>query len=165
MRSGRRVQVQAVPGWPQAARDLVRELGGHPGRLALICGPQDARQTAALISEAANIPLVRVGQQWTAEDGVRDPTAVLSGTGCLLDLDILFWPELRIDPINALHALARRSVVLAVWPGTIERRWARYSVPGRRDYFEAELNDTIVLRPRPQRFPDQVPYEVERIPA
>ena len=165
MRSGRRVQVQAVPGWPQAARDLVRELGAHPGRIALICGPNDARQTAALISEAADIPLVRVGQQLTAEDGVRDPTAVLSGTGCLLDLDILFWPELRIDPINALHALARRSVVLAVWPGTIERRWARYSVPGRRDYFEAELNDTIVLRPRPQRFPDQVPYEVERIPA
>jgi hypothetical protein len=50
-----------------------------------------------------------------------------------------------------------------VWPGEIVDRRARYSAPGHPDHYDQRLADVVVLRPRTTRFPDEVPYEIERV--
>jgi hypothetical protein len=88
----------------------------------------------------------------------------IAGTATLLvDCAILFDPEVAIDPLALFRTLAKRRPIIAVWPGTIEGGWARYSQPGRRDHYEGQLADVLVLRARPTAFPDEVPYTVERV--
>jgi len=50
-----------------------------------------------------------------------------------------------------------------VWRGDITNNRARYSAPGRPDHYDERLADVVVLRPRITRFPDEVPYDIERI--
>lgn len=84
----------------------------------------------------------------------------------LFDVEALCWqPWLHIDPFKFLRMHARRRGVIALWPGAVVRRTASFSEPGRRDYISAELRDVMVLRPVATRFPDEVPFTSERIPA
>jgi hypothetical protein len=40
---------------------------------------------------------------------------------------------------------------------------ARYSEPGRADHFSRKLEDAVILRARSTAYPDEVPYEIERV--
>lgn len=79
------------------------------------------------------------------------------------DLDALLWPEMHVSPLQLLSLLARRRPTIAVWPGEISGVRASYSVPGRPDHHDILLRDVVVLRPRATRFPDEVPFMIERI--
>lgn len=148
---------------PEALRN---ELARHPGRLALVCG-SGAEQTAEVLAVALGGLPMHVGQELTRGEPPEDPKRVEAGLASsmvYLDCEILFDPELRIDPLQLFRALARRAPRFAVWPGRIEGRRAIYSEPGRRDHYDGHLTDALVLRPRVTVFPDEVPYTIERIP-
>ncbi|HXF74374.1 MAG TPA: BREX-3 system P-loop-containing protein BrxF [Actinomycetota bacterium] len=152
--------------WPGAAAALRDELAGRPGRLALVCG-EDAERTAERIAEALGVSPTRVGGLLTAEEAPPAPSVVaelLSTATVLMDCEILFDRGVGVDPLQLLRALARRAPRIAVWPGRIASGRTTYSEPGRRDHYERELADTLVIRPRHTAFPDEVPYTVERIP-
>lgn len=155
--------------WPEAGVILVRELREHPGRLALAPvghGLGDGLEAIAALLETAVTSVgltLTTGQQ---PSGVEEIESRLAGGSVLTDLDILFWHQLiEIDVLRLLIGLARRRPIVAVWPGRIYEGRVTYSLPGRRDYYEAGLTDTVVLRPRPRRFPDQAPFVMEHIPA
>ncbi len=151
--------------WPDAAEALRAELADRPGRLALLCGA-GADRAAEILGAAIGWTPLHVGRVLTAMDAPPNPEAVrevLSNANLLLHCEILFDPELATDPLQLLRALARRSPRVAVWPGRIEGGRATYSSPGRRDHYDRPLSDAVVLRPRPFRFPDEVPYTLERI--
>ena len=48
--------------------------------------------------------------------------------------------------------------------GRVTARVATFAVPGRTDYVRDEMTGISVLRPVPTCFPDEVPFEIERIP-
>ena len=54
--------------------------------------------------------------------------------------------------------------MVALWPGRITGRVATFAAPGRTDYVRVDVTGISVLRPVLTRFPDEVPFEIERIP-
>lgn len=89
----------------------------------------------------------------------------LAGCPLLFDLEVLCWDrEPALDLLRFLRLHAREHGTVALWPGRITERVATFSAPGRRDYVRVALTDIAVLRPVPTRFPDEVPFEIERIP-
>lgn len=153
--------------WPALGEALLRELAVSPGRLALTVG-NSSRSTIAAFAELLGCSPVSVGRTVTAGDPPQTVAALLStlsGAQLLVDLEVLFWqPWLRLDPVSILRTIARRGMPLvSQWPGTAVGRTVTYSVPGRRDYYRASLEDAVLLRPRDRMFPDEVPYTVERI--
>lgn len=151
--------------WPDAGYELVRELETHRGRLALVEQTPETGRVVSAFSELLGSP-VNVGLVVTEEPLVTADEVVdrLVGAPLLVALDVLFWrPWLPLDPLKVLRRLARqRPPIVAVWPGSLTGHSLAYSASGRPDFFEAELEDVVVLRPIAVTFPDQVPYEEER---
>ena len=153
--------------WPEAGRQLVAELAGSRDRYALIAADQTgADRLVDRLSSDLELSVRRLG---LALADIHDvPTAADAEDACALatiltDLDVLLWPALGVQVLSFLRTLARRRPVLAVWPGEIAQERARYSFPGRPDHYDERLTDVVVLHARTIRFPDEVPYEIERI--
>lgn len=154
--------------WPDEGQQLLKELEVSRDRYALVVG--ELTTTNRLVQSLAvdlRLGVVHLGNE-LAEVREAPPTAMDVGAVCnsgsiLTDLDVLLWPALEIPVMPFLAAIARRRPVIAVWPGEITGHRARYSSPGRPDHHDARLTDVVVLRPRTTRFPDEVPYEIERI--
>lgn len=92
-------------------------------------------------------------------------TERLANCPLLFDLEVLCWDRgPALDLKRFLRQHARDRGVVALWPGRIAERVATFSAPGRRDYVRVALTDVTVLRPVRTRFPDEVPFEIERIP-
>ena len=161
-------QVELGATWPRAGADLISELQQARGRIALIRDEGPLVETISLLAEAVGEQPTPVGQVFSdcAEPpGATEAFSLLHGRRLLTDLDVLFWPELHVDPVGLLRRLAANGPIIAVWPGKVADGRAMYSEPARRDYFDAALRDALVLTPVPVTFPDDVPYEVERISA
>lgn len=121
---------------------------------------------AHALADAGGASLTRFGAWLTEEAGApKNPKNWQPDCdrAILLDLDVLFWPTLSIDPLALLRFYSKRHPVVAVWPGGISEGVARYSEPGRVDYFSRKLEDALILRARNTVYPDEVPYEIERI--
>lgn len=153
--------------WPDAGWELLKELGVAHGQLALVTG--DLASTDHLIQQLTkdlDLLLVRLGGALC--DCVMPPTqgdleAAVGQATIVADLELLMWPDLGVRPLELLTRLSRRRPMIAVWPGEVVGDRARYSRPGRPDHHDLSLRDAVVLRPRPTSFPDEVPYNTERI--
>lgn len=150
--------------WPRDGEELWTELARFR-RLALVAGQMTP---AHRLAEVAGVEVCRVGRL-LAEDPVPPESeriaALLAGQRVLVDLDVLFDPELMLDPVRLLRDLARTEAgLVAAWPGQIDAGTARFSAPGRFDRYVSPLVDTLVLRACPVVFPDETPYQLERIP-
>jgi hypothetical protein len=153
--------------WPEAGQQLLDELKVGRGRLALIAAetPSADRLLDRLCTDL-DLQVARIGAVLATLDHpptASDVEALCVSATLLTDLDVLLWPALGIPLLPLLTGIARRQAVIAVWPGVIAYGRACYSTPGRPDYHDSRLTDVVVLRPRTTRFPDEVPYEIERI--
>ena len=112
--------------------------------------------------------VVSLGQRLTDQE-VMPPLIDLvdetSGSTLLLDIDVLFTSELKLDVLSQLRRMGRGGPLLVLWPGRIHGGRLSYSSPGRGDYVDVPARDVIVLHPAPAQFPDEVPYLLERFPA
>ena len=158
---------EAIDRWPAAGHDLLDELTRAPGRVALIAG--DLSEADALVQRLAidlEVGAASLGRALAEHPQPPTPAGVDAAAGdatLLADLDLLLWPALHIPLLPFVANRSRRRPTIAVWPGQISGGRAIYSAPGRPDHHDAALRDAIVLRPRPPRFPDEVPYRIERI--
>ena len=155
--------------WPDAGATVLDVLRSSPGRVALVSAGATKDAVLQAMAKLQETSVVSVGGLLTESDpprSLKELRRALAQATVLTDLDILFWqPWLQIDVVGLLSALARRQPVVAAWPGSIADGQASYSRPGRRDYYQTALRDVIVLRPIARRFPDQVPFDAEHIPA
>ena len=95
----------------------------------------------------------------------RELAERLAGCPLLFDLEALCWDRgMGLDLLRFLRLHAHKHGVVALWPGRITEQTATFSMPGRRDYVRVALGELSVLRPVRTRFPDEVPFEIERIP-
>lgn len=153
--------------WPESGHRLIAELASARDRFALIAAePSDADRLVARLAADLDLVVAHLGPALASSE--HPPTiaqleAACAGATIVTDLDLLLWPALGVPALPFLGVLARRRPVIAVWPGAIADRRARYSLPGRPDYYDQRLVDVVVLRPRASRFSDEVPYQIERV--
>ena len=154
------------PMWKPTAAGTLAGMA-RPGTLSMI-GAADRDSGVALLVELGHAygeaPLsvseAVLGDEPCSTE--RDVMARLDGHKLFYDLEALCWqPWLHIDPIRLLKQLARRTGVVAVWPGSIDGRTIEFSSPGRRDHVRADAAGINVLRPVRSQFPDEVPFILE----
>ena len=158
----------ARPLWlDQAAREI--EGLSRPESVGLIAG--DRADGLAVLHELGRVfgaAPASITEVMLLRASVRrwdDLTERLAGCPLLFDLEVLCWDRgPALDLLRFLRLHARKHGTVALWPGRITERVATFSAPGRRDYVRVALTGVTVLRPVPTRFPDEVPFEIERIP-
>jgi hypothetical protein len=153
--------------WPDAGQALFEELSTARGRFALItAAPSAADDVVARLRDDLGAGVVSLGRAVAVsrQPPSTDELDIACGDATVItDIDLLLWPALRVPVVPFLAARSRRRPTVAVWPGVITAGRATYSSPGRPDHHDIALRDVIVLRPRPTRFPDEVPFNIERI--
>jgi hypothetical protein len=154
--------------WPAAWDELRKELQAGGGRVALIAAasPADADALVEQLQTDVGVGVARLGRELA--DHAQPPSLTVVESVCgdatvLTDLDALLWPTVPVAPLQLLTLRARRRPTIAVWPGSISSGRATYSTPGRPDHHDIPLRDSVVLRPRGMRFPDETPFTIERI--
>jgi hypothetical protein len=154
--------------WPAAGWALLGELESARGRLTLIraASAEDSKALVDQLHSDLGLHVVRLGQALADRPhppSISDVESACADATVITDLDVLLWPDMHIAPLHFLTGRARRRPTIAVWPGHIDGTRATYSAPGRPDHHDFPLRDTVVLRPRRTRFPDEVPFTIERI--
>ncbi len=151
---------------PTSLRALNRDLANRPGRLLLLVG-EDREVLAHAVAAAWGTQIDSAAERYVAlGTSVVDPRQLINDAGVVADLDVLFWePTYHLEIQTFLRGVARSRPVAFVWPGEIDGTTARYSEPGRRDFYEAELEDAIVLRARHGTFGDEPVYTMETVGA
>ena len=161
----------ARPMWLARAAGDVEALGRR-GSVAVVGLAPDGRAGGlAVLGElgralgAAPVSVTEVGLAGTPAGTSQELLERLEGHPLLYDLEALCWePWLFLDVRRFLQLLARQVGVIALWPGRVGDAVASFSEPGRRDHVRVELAGMSVLRPVPTEFPDEVPFEIERVP-
>jgi hypothetical protein len=153
--------------WPTAGQALLDELAGARGRLALVAAsPYDADELVERLHADLGLAVVRLGPALASRPqppSLAEIERACDGGTIITDIDALMWPDIHVSPLQLLTTLARHRPTIALWPGNISRGRATYSATGRPDHYDITLHDVIVLRPRFTRFPDEVPFTIERI--
>ena len=154
--------------WPTCAFQMCAELRRNPGRIGLVVDDPLGKLMGAF-ADVLDVSVSRADACLLTPYAAGDPGQVITRLvtlgNLITDLDVLFWkPWLSLDPLGIIRQVSRRRPgILFSWPGTVHDGHASYSAPGRRDFFEAPITDALVLRPRVATFPDEPPYQIERI--
>ncbi len=130
-------------------------------RLVLVVGPPGSGKTEALRSLAAekgykylNVgvelaqALVELSERERALRARRilEDLAGASPSVVLLDnIEILFEPSLRLEPLGCLQAMARNRTVVAAWNGEISEGHLRYATPGHPEYKCYPASELLVV--------------------
>lgn len=158
----------APPLWLNRGGREASELS-RPGSVGLVAGSRaDGLAVLEQIGRAFGSTPVSLTETVLSDTPIRrweELAERLADCPLLFDLETLCWDQgLGIDPLRLLRLHARKHGVVALWPGQITERIAAFSVPGRRDHQRIALAEISVVRPVATRFPDEVPFRVERIP-
>lgn len=160
---------EATHRWPAAWHFLEAELYAGRGRPALIDSINPAHEQLVTALSQMVDHVVSLGQ---AVVEASDEVTLLDrlearpqGSVLLVDIDVCFAPALGLDVVTFLRMSANSGPLLVLWPGRIAAGRLTYSSPGRGDHLDVPARDLVVLHPRPTQFPDEVPFELERIPA
>ena len=157
------------PLWALSSASTLDELR-RPDSLTLILGArQRSCQLLRVLGMAMSVPtasVTDVALVGTPAGSNHELLERLYSHPLLFDLEALCWtPWLRLDPVRFLRQHARRQGAVVVWPGQVRGRTITFSAPGRRDYVNVATTGFSVMQPIPTRFPDQVPFTIERVPA
>jgi hypothetical protein len=161
--------VSVAPPWTRTVAASL-EAWRRPGAVTLLCGPrQSALELLKMLGDVLSIEPASVTEAALGEAPAASANEVvtrLDSQSLLFDVEMVCWsPWLQLDPIRFLRQYARRHGVMAVWPGSVSGGFVHFSAPDRRDYVRADARGLSVMRPVPTRFPDEVPFVIERIPA
>jgi hypothetical protein len=69
-------------------------------------------------------------QRWLNEQA----TLLSPGPSLFTDIDLLFEPELGLDPLALLRQASRVCTLLVMWPGGVDAGVVTYAVPGHLRY-------------------------------
>ena len=131
-------------------------------RLLLVVGPPRSGKTAAVRSLAGGRgwPLVnvnlRLSERLLDVTSRRRPHEVQrildevvgeqrSQTLLLDNTEMLFNPQLRLDPLRLLQRLSRNRSVVASWAGSYDREQLTYAVPGHTEFRQYTEPDAVIV--------------------
>jgi len=155
--------------WQDMWQGVLAELSKGDGTFAAVDGSAPAAEATVEAIEEQMPDVLQVGRHLTAGDELGDVDRLFGSLvepTLLLDLDVLFTPRLHLNVLTLLRNAARRTPIVAVWPGAIARADAfTYSEPGRADHRSEIARGVLVIRPRSVHFPDEPPFTIERVPS
>ncbi|MFW9994866.1 MAG: BREX-3 system P-loop-containing protein BrxF [Candidatus Odinarchaeota archaeon] len=65
--------------------------------------------------------------------------------GLILDnIEIIFCPILKRNPLITLKKLSRNKIIIASWPGKFEKNKVIYATPNHIEFFEEKVTDIVV---------------------
>jgi hypothetical protein len=68
-----------------------------------------------------------------------DDTAIIDG------IEVLFHPDLMLDPLKLFQDNSRNRVLIVAWPGTFGRNELTFAAPGHPEFRSYTSPDAIVL--------------------
>lgn len=132
-------------------------------RLLLIVGTSGSGKTAALqeIADQTAAPLVNVNLELsrrlldlTERQRALQLSSVLEEilgpeppTILVDNIELLFDPALRQDPLRLLQRLSRRRTLVVSWNGTVEGDYLVYSKPDHPEYRRYPTRELVVVTP------------------
>ena len=142
--------------------DKLKQVATLYYRLVLLVGPADSGKTECLVevSRTQQLPLVNVTLELsrsllplTERQRAFQLTRILEGIilaagspVVLLDnIELLFAPALKQDPLRVLQSLARSHTLVVAWPGTIEGGHVVYGDPDHPEYRRYAIKDFLVV--------------------
>jgi hypothetical protein len=142
---------------------LLEAVSGLYYRLVLLVGPAGSGKTPALHGLAAatggvvvnvNLELSRRMLELTERQRALQVGKLLDevvGPGdsvVLLDnVELLFDPALRQDPLRLFQALSRRRTAVVAWNGLVEDGYLTYAEPDHREYRRYPAADLTIVGP------------------
>lgn len=144
----------------EALHQAIQQAASRYTKLVLVVGPRGSGKTELLQAYAQeyNCPYIPVGSlmaerllvilpRFRDTEADRAMAELCQGTGPFLldNLEVLFDPELQLDPYRLLTGLARTRTVVAAWPGTSQGNELTYASPGHREYRTFAPNEAICL--------------------
>lgn len=131
-------------------------------RLVLVVGPVGSGKTAALrqLADSLGLPLVNLNLELSQElldvpKGERRLAAPrllkelverVPGETVLLDnTEILFAPDLQLDPLRALQQLSRDRTVVASWGGLVSSDRLTYAEPSHPEFRDYPAQGLVVV--------------------
>lgn len=64
----------------------------------------------------------------------------------LLDnIQLLFEPSLRQNPLHLLQGLARNKTIVVAWPGEVDDEQLTYAEPGHPEYRQYQTRDVVLI--------------------
>ena len=66
----------------------------------------------------------------------------------LLDnIEIIFDPSLKQDPLRLIQGLSRNKTVVAAWNGTVVEEFLTYAAPDHAEYRRYPIHDLLIVSP------------------
>jgi len=135
----------------QQLLDAIVQVTALYNRLALVVGPLGAGKTVALrgFAEFRGTPVINVNLEMsrallevpraqrsvTAPRVLKELVEATPGDTVVLDnIEILFAPDLKLDPLRALRQLSRDRTLVASWNGRVEGDRLLYAEPSHPEY-------------------------------
>ncbi|MBN1459899.1 MAG: BREX-3 system P-loop-containing protein BrxF [Armatimonadetes bacterium] len=135
---------------------------GSYNRLVLLVGPQGSRKTRVLSAVAAENewPTINLGLELAqflvgvppsrrplaAADAVDGLVATQHASVVAIDnIEVLFDPSLRLQPLDLLKQVSRSVVLVVAWPGSSSGAALTYAEPGSPEYRTFDTTGVSVL--------------------
>jgi hypothetical protein len=166
-RSGNTKQMPPTSSEPGSSADrldaAVASVSAQYTRLVLLFGTPGSDTTGALhrLAAKSGCSVVNVGLELARTllevPQRRRPVAAADaaadifrgdnpdGIQVLDHIEVLFQPELRLDPLKIMQDAARNRVVVAAWPGTVDGDALRYGRPDHPEFREYSRPDALLV--------------------
>ena len=140
---------------------LVAEVGDLQSKLILLVGNGSKTQLLRQLAQRLNVAPRNVGatlghrlaatpvaeRGFSTNELLRDITDTARGNAPLLldNLEVLFEPSLKINPLDMIKRLAHSRRVVAVWPGELRDDRLVYARMGHPEYRDYTRDGIVVL--------------------
>ena len=88
------------------------------------------RELSSFLIVASDADQSRTARQWL-EDELRKKAP---GPVVCKDIDLLFHPSLKLDPLALFRQISRHTKVIVLWPGEYKNGVLSYAVPEHKHY-------------------------------
>ncbi|MFH1176117.1 MAG: BREX-3 system P-loop-containing protein BrxF [Acidobacteriota bacterium] len=146
----------------QRIAESATHVAGLYHRLLLLVGPSGAGKSAALqrVAAAQGVAVInlnlelsralldvpRAQRSMTAPRALRRIADCHPGDTMVADnIEILFAPDLRLDPLRALQQLSRNRTVIAAWLGSVDCGRLTYAKPSHPEFRDYSAQDLVTV--------------------
>ena len=131
-------------------------------RLVLVFGPSGSGKSTLLrtLASEESLPCLNVSARLSrqllertprqrrleAANVLRDIVRAADADTVLLDhIDLLFEPDLKLDPLQLLKSLSRHTTLAVAWGGQVQDGEVIYAEPEHEAYFRRSVGDVRVV--------------------
>lgn len=144
-----------------ALERLIGEINSFQSKLILLVGSSGKTRLLRALARRLSAKPLNVGvtlgrrlavtpvsdRSFSTSELLREITYYVDGDAPLLldNLEVLFEPSLKVNPLNVIKLLAHSRPVVAAWPGEIRNDRLIYARMGHPEHREYSLDGVVVF--------------------